>query len=64
MNKFEQVSSDHHQMSQAGGRLPGLISRGYWLPCDLSHDAFDVICPPPEQNDKQTPLKNIPPQED
>ena len=38
MNKFEQVSIDHHQMSVAGGlvpdlmsrrgRLPGLISRG------------------------------------
>ena len=31
MNKFEQVSSDHHQLSLAGGRVvgvPGLISGG------------------------------------
>ena len=28
MNKFERVSSDHHQMSRAGGRPPGLMSRG------------------------------------
>ena len=28
MNKFEQVSSDHHQMSLGRGRSPGLMSRG------------------------------------
>ena len=31
MNKFEQVSSDHHQLSLAGGRVvgvPGLMSGG------------------------------------
>ena len=27
MNKLEQVSSDHHQMSLTGGRSPGLRSR-------------------------------------
>ena len=26
MNKFEQVSSDHHQISLAGGRSSGLMS--------------------------------------
>ena len=37
--------SGHHQMSLGGGGagLPGLISsRVGTLPCDLSHDAFDV----------------------
>ena len=29
MNKFEQVSSDHHQMSLAGGRSQELVS-GRW----------------------------------
>ena len=44
INKFEQVSSDRHQMSLAEGMSPGLMSRGEegTLPCDLSHDAFDV----------------------
>ena len=55
VNKFEQVSSDDHQMSVAG-RDPqigclGLGGRGpqVWcpgeegtLPCDLSNDACDV----------------------
>ena len=55
MNKFDQVSSDHHQMSLAGGSL-GLISPyltiwGGSLPSDLSHDAFDVNPPPNEQTD-------------
>ena len=34
MNKFEQVSSDHHQMLHAG--------QGGALSCDLSHDAFET----------------------
>ena len=48
MNKLEQVSSDHHQMSLTGV-VPGLMSRGGGgtLPCDLFHDAFDVIYPLP-----------------
>ena len=29
MNKFEQFSSDHHQMSLVGGRSSGLMLRGY-----------------------------------
>ena len=46
MNKFEQVSSDDHQMSVAGGRYTGLMSGGGGtLPCDLSHDAFDHTYP-------------------
>ena len=44
MNKFEQVSSDQHQMSLAGGRgaqvwclgVPGLMSDGL-------HDLYYVI---------------------
>ena len=44
MNKLEQVSSDHHQMSLAGVVL-GLMLGGGTLPCDLFHDAFDVIYP-------------------
>ena len=46
VKKFEQVSSDDHQMSVAGGN--GVGSRSDWaggtLPCDLSHDAPQ---PPP-----------------
>ena len=35
--------SGHHQMSLGGAGLLGLISsRVGTLPCDLSHDAFDV----------------------
>ena len=46
MNKFEQVSSDDHQMSVAGGRYTGPMSGGGGtLPCDLSHDAFDLTYP-------------------
>ena len=51
VNKFEQVSSDDHQMSLAGGNglegwwvCPG-VGVGYPLPCDLSHDVCDVIFP-------------------
>ena len=60
VNKFEQVSSDDHQMSVAGvGPLqwwaPDVNSRGYprsdvqgeggTLLCDLLHDACDVTAP-------------------
>ena len=56
VNKFEQVSSDDHQMSVAEGRgYPGsYVGGGYpgsdvqiggFLPCDLSHDARDVAYP-------------------
>ena len=31
MNKLEQVSSDHHQMSLVRGRSPGLMSGGLAL---------------------------------
>ena len=46
MNKFEQVSSDDHQMSVAGGvsQVPGPEQWGT-LPCDLFHDACDVPIP-------------------
>ena len=52
LNKFENVSSDHHQMSLGWGS-PGLMCRGIphlacpgdTLPCDLSDDAFDVTYP-------------------
>ena len=41
-NKFEQVYSDHHQMSVAWVP-PGLVwGQGCTLPCDLTHGAFDV----------------------
>ena len=39
MNKFEQVSSDHHQMSLAGEGVPGLRSScgwSIWIPCLMS----------------------------
>ena len=59
MNMFEKVSSDHHKMSLAGGRgSPGLMSRrgeystlpfpgggGGTLPCNLSHNVFDITYP-------------------
>ena len=41
VNKLVQVSSDDHQMSLAGG---GHV-QGVPLPCELSHDACDVIYP-------------------
>ena len=46
-NKFEHVSSDHHQMSLVG-KSTSLMSgkEGSTLPCDLSHDAFDVTYSP------------------
>ena len=40
VKKFEQISSDHHQMSVAGG--VGCWGEGI-LPCDLSHGTFDYI---------------------
>ena len=76
VNKFEkQVSSDHHQMSLAGeggvaeeeegwGWSSGLMSggRGVTLPCDISHDAFDVTSPLPMDRmaDGQMPVKTLP----
>ena len=38
MHKFEQVSSDHHQVSLAGenGRSPGLMSSGGYIPSLMS----------------------------
>ena len=62
VHKFEQVSSDDHQMSVAGvgmakgrgwvcpegggvGVEVGMSREGYPLPCDLSHDAYDVTYP-------------------
>ena len=47
VNKFEQVSSDYHQMSLARGWVcPGVgISPGVPLPCNLSYDACDVTYP-------------------
>ena len=63
VSKFEQVSSDHHQMSLTGGS-PGLVG-GYstWcfpggsLPHDLSHDAFAVT--PPAPMNRQMPMKTL-----
>ena len=64
MNKFEQVSSDHNQMSLAGGRSSGLMSmegKGY-LACHLSHDKFDVTYYPhvDRMSGGQTPVKTLP----
>ena len=51
MHKFEEVSSNDHQMSVAGGAIGYPMSyvqgRGVYLPCDLSHDECDVTYPPP-----------------
>ena len=65
MNKFEQVSSDHHQMSLAGGS-PGVMYGWWWwrrgvFPRSdrsyvLFHDAFDVTLPVR----KQLSVKTIP----
>ena len=46
---------------QGGGRYPGFMSSGGGgtLPCDLSHDVFDVTCPFPPV-DRQTPVKTLP----
>ena len=50
VNKFEQISSNDHQMSLAGVGMPGwrevcpgggYVQR-YSQPCDLFHDAYDV----------------------
>ena len=50
-NKFEQVSSDHHQISVVGGMSPVMTIRCHWqgggVVCDLSHDACDVSTPLP-----------------
>ena len=62
--KFQQVSSDHHQMVPRSdvkgerGMSPGLMSgeRGT-LPCELSHDAFDVSYP---HVNRQMPVKALP----
>ena len=63
MNKFEQISSDHHQMSLVGIGLqvscPG-TGEGDTLPCNLSYDAFDVTYPPSPQNDRQKPVNTLP----
>ena len=56
MNKFQQVSSDHHQISLARGRSPGLMLRGTPT-CDLYHDAFGVSYPSPM--DRQIPVKTL-----
>ena len=61
INKFEQVSSDHHKTSLVGGS-PGLMLGGGthltfpgdgWSakPCDLYHDEFNVTYPPPPMTD-------------
>ena len=59
MNKFEQLSSDDHQMSVAGGGVLGL-GRGNLLH-DLSHDACDlpIYLPPPRLNQKTDTLLSI-----
>ena len=56
-NKFEQVSSDQHEMSLGVGgvnRSPGLMCVG--VP---SHDAFNVTYALPAV-DRQMPLKTLP----
>ena len=56
MNKFEQVSSDHHQMPLAGG--PGLISRGDKVGGGLYKEIQCIVgnphMLPPGENDGQT----------
>ena len=54
--KFEQVSSDDHQMSVVGSRSH------VWYPGVLGPNASGVMvtCGPPEQNDRQTPVKTLP----
>ena len=43
VTKFQQVSSDDHQMSVVGGGYTGpVLGGGGTLPCNLSNDAFDV----------------------
>ena len=44
VNKFEKVSNVDHQMSVARG-VGARSDVGGTLPCDLSHDAFDVTYP-------------------
>ena len=55
--------SGHHQMSLAGCSqvwCPGVGMRRVPLPCDLSHDSFDVTYPPPPRPmDRQTWAVNI-----
>ena len=41
VNKFEQISSDKHQMSVAEAEGEGT------LPYDLSHDTHEIPTPPP-----------------
>ena len=46
MNKFEQVSSDHHQMSLGRGRgTPSDLTQGRGsLPCNLSDRVDNIKC--------------------
>ena len=44
VNKFEQVSSDDHQMSVTGGGSPGLM---FGVPYHVSYPMMHVIIPPP-----------------
>ena len=56
MNKFQQVSSDHNQMSLTGSPLvcgPGVVVPYH------AHDAFDVIYSPSSMN-RQTHVKTLP----
>ena len=58
VNKFEQVSSDYHQILAArgsGSRVPrSHVWEGDTLPCNLFNDAFDVICPRPYPEQKSS----------
>ena len=64
MNKFEQFSSDYHQVSVAGrGRYPAPMSGGaggggLGYPIMKTHDAFDVTCPSSLWT--QTSVKTLP----
>ena len=52
-------------VGDGGGSCPCLMSGGMGggatLQCDLSHDACDVLRPPPPPSplDRETPVKNI-----
>ena len=61
MNKFEQVSSGHHQMSLVGGRSSGLMSGGvsYHVTYSVMHLMLPTPCPHGHTSVKTLPSSNF-----
>ena len=61
INKVEQVSSDHHQMSLAGGRSPGLMSRRGWVPYHVTYSMMHLMLTTPPLGTDGRPWKHYHP---